>query len=181
MGFSPDRINLWLESVNISNQTIPCRQTRPCALDSIETRKEPRNAAALPSPPGSLKRRLDHNIDSKMADLSTPKKRKLGKDALSALEDDADGLDDTPRANAAASVMGADIPSLSSQTSSVVSGQSSPSRLIDQLRLHPKGGEFRSMNINDQDMPLSLAEFVLDMQRVVKSRVVPAHLEVCLT
>ncbi|KAJ3532969.1 hypothetical protein NM208_g4684 [Fusarium decemcellulare] len=186
MGLSRDRINLWLEAVrqeleqplsNISEAALDSRRTQLYALDSAETRKESHILTVLLSPPTSLKRPRDNHDTLEMAQQWTPKKRKRDKDASSVVEDDAAGLDDTPRANPPPSVLGSDVPSLSSQSSSVVSGQSSPSRLIDQLRLHPKGGEIKTMNINDENMPLSLAEFVLDMQRVVKYKVVPAHLE----
>ncbi|KAF5004983.1 hypothetical protein FDECE_8548 [Fusarium decemcellulare] len=186
MGLSCDRINLWLEAVrqeleqpssNLSEAALGSRRTQLYTLDSAESRKELHIIAVLPSPPTSLKRPLDNHSTLEMAQQWTPKKRKRDKDASSIVEDDAAGLDDTPRANPPTSVLGSDVPSLSSQSSSVVSGQSSPSRLIDQLRLQPKGGEIKTMNINDENMPLSLAEFVLDMQRVVKYKVVPAHLE----
>ncbi|EGU72589.1 hypothetical protein FOXB_16902, partial [Fusarium oxysporum f. sp. conglutinans Fo5176] len=181
MACSRDRINVWLDS--LIQQSFNGNWTTPDENQDIHrsdsksevSKRKHSNTPLLPSPPASLKRlaQRDHYIE--MSQQQTPKKRRLNRDAST--DDDATAQVETPRGNKPASVLGSDVPALPSRASSVISGQSSPSRQLNQLRLHPKGSDFRSMNINDEDMPLSLAEFVLQMQRVGKSRFVPAHLE----
>ncbi|KAF5024060.1 hypothetical protein F66182_3856 [Fusarium sp. NRRL 66182] len=166
MGSLTYRIHTWLESVSNANENQVTHQR--VKLGSKER-------TLLLSPPASLKRPTEDLYRSEMSQVQTPKKRRLHRDISS--EDDAEAQEVTPRTNTSASVLDSDIPSLPSRPSSVLSGQSSPSRQLSRLRLHPKGSESKSMNMNDEDMPLALVDFVLEMQRVVKSKFVPAHLE----
>ncbi|KAL5611119.1 hypothetical protein FOBRF1_007236 [Fusarium oxysporum] len=172
MGSFHDRIYAWLESVtqqpfNNANEHIPDESQRsdikPAQFMSKSAGKE-----VLLSPPVSLKRPPETTHPSEMSQEQTPKRRRT---------DDNRAADNTPRANALSFDLNSDASSLRSGTSSAVSRQSSPTKQLNRLRLHPKGSDSKPMVIDDEDMPLSLANFVLEMERVMKSKFVPGHLE----
>ncbi|KAH6871897.1 hypothetical protein B0T10DRAFT_450059 [Thelonectria olida] len=157
---SQDRINLWLESVILELES---------DFSSAEAGWDKPKQATLPSPPASLKRPMS---SGKHADMtSTPiKKRRLD-------EEGAD-VERTPRQGDSVSITGSDIPSLPSRPSSVASGQVSPSRLVDQLRHEPNGVLIRTMDVNDEEMPGSLRDFIPSIEMIATGfQIVPAHLE----
>ena len=105
---------------------------------------------------------------------STPKRRRL--DGATGARDEED-VERTPRAPA--SLAGSEIPSLSSRSTSVASGQSSPTRQMNQLRLNSKGVDFVTMDVDDVNMPYSLAEITSRIELIAANQhIVPAHLEV---
>ncbi|KAH6961719.1 hypothetical protein BKA56DRAFT_500093 [Ilyonectria sp. MPI-CAGE-AT-0026] len=100
----------------------------------------------------------------------TPKRRRLNKNVTD--------TERTPRQGDSVSVTGSEIPSLTSRSNSVASGQISPTRLADELRQQPKGVLVKTMDVNDEDMPLSLQNFIPDIENIATGlHIVPAYLE----
>lgn len=169
-----DRINLWLDSVirepdvfcRVSSPEDPGQQRRQGELGSTKTKRKGTRPSNLPSPPASLKRPAMDNPQTQ-----TPKKRRL--------DEHVADTERTPRPGDSVSVTGSDIPSLSSCSESVASGQVSPTRLADQLRHQDKGVLIRTMDVSDSDMPISLREFIPSIQMIATGlHIVPSDLEV---
>ncbi|KAJ3455677.1 hypothetical protein MRS44_017159 [Fusarium solani] len=184
MSNSDSRVLTWLDSVP---DDLLSARTRSALQEQAYSRKRPHPDSLAPlSPPTSQRERarrvpLESKLVSKMLPVTpSNKRRKVGRRLMSGAHASPYDNDETPtqpNRGAAPSLRDSETSSLSYQ-SSHASNNSSPSKMFSALGLYPSGVDRKQLDVDDPDVPVSLAELCIDMETIATgSRVVPKYLE----
>ncbi|RMJ01445.1 hypothetical protein BHE90_017164 [Fusarium euwallaceae] len=184
MSNSDSRVLTWLDSVP---DDLLYARTRSAFQEQAYSRKRPHPDSPAPlSPPTSQRERarripLERKLVSKMLPMTpSNKRRKVGRQLMpgeDASPCDNDETPTQPNRGAASSLRDSETSSLSYQ-SSHASNNSSPSKMFSALGLYPSGVDRKQLDVDDPDVPVSLAELCIEMETIATgSRVVPKYLE----